>query len=88
MGLSGLKILGRTSGFKGSVNKYGSIFEIKTIGKTGGNVRLGGFIDDQGTLHVVHYKKGSEHTVSRMNNFIHTIISRKNSTGKTAHLGK
>ena len=87
LGLNGLKILGRTGGFRSNENKYKSIFEIKTIGKAG-NVRLGGFIDDQGTLHVVHYKKGSEHTVNRINNFIHTIISKKKSTGKTSHLGK
>ena len=77
-GITGLKLLGRDG------HRYRGIFEIKTIGRVAGNVRLGGFKDKQGNLHIVHHTKGSEHTPSRMNSFVHRIISKRNSAKEEA----
>ena len=87
-GVTGLKILGRTSGNKGKENKHKDVFEVKTIGRVAGNVRLGGFKDDQGNLYIVHYKKGSEHEVGKMNSFVETIVSKRDSAKKTSHFNK
>ena len=88
-GSNGIKFL-RNSRRRGAgrENKYKDIFEVKTLGRVTGNIRLGGFIDDQGNLHIVHYKNGSEHTINQWSNFLERIKLKRDLAERASHFGR
>ena len=74
---SGTRIL-RRSNKKSAQNsryKYNQLFEIKTIGKVAGHIRIGGFINE-GVLYAAHYIKGADHGTTRLP-FISILLQRQ-----------
>lgn len=73
---SGIRVLRRSSKRSGQSNfKYNQLFEVKTIGKIAGHIRMGGFIHE-GVLYVVHYIKGSDHGTTRVP-FINVLLQKQ-----------
>lgn len=73
---SGIRILRRSSKKSGqSSHKYNQLFEIKTLGKIAGHIRIGGFIHE-GVFYVVHYIKGADHGTTRVP-FISTLLQKQ-----------
>ena len=71
---TGIRILRRNKSHKSNMN-HNQIFEIKTIGKTTGHIRLGGFIEN-GNLYIVHHSFNGDHSKIRTS-FISILLEKK-----------